>query len=215
MHPFFDTKQKLGILLLGWSILTFGVCALLGALHDTPLSNSLLLFAPLYLFCLVLILPNYYVCQGLPLGDTRPVYLVASHLLTLLAVVLIWYLLGRLYTGLLGRFVETTDWNSLYQAALLTNLGIVAVQFEIVVLLHYLLFALERTNQLEQAALKQKLLVSQAELQTLKATVHPHFLFNSLNTLANIALSAPEKAHRFCLLLAEFSKIQCGIQQEI
>lgn len=204
MHPFFDTKQKLGILLLGWSMLAFGVSALLAALYVIPLTDSLLLFAPLYFFCLVLVLPNYYVCQGLPLGDTGPFHLVASHLLTLGMVVLIWYVLGRVYAGILDRVIGMNDWSALYETTLYTNLGVVALQFEIVVLLHYLLFALERTNQLEQAALKQKLLISQAELQTLKATVHPHFLFNSLNTLSHIALSAPEKAHRFCLLLAEF-----------
>ena len=97
MQPLFDTKQKLGMLLLGWSILTFGVCWLLSALYALSLADCLLLFAPLYLFCLVLILPNYYVCQGLPLGDTRPVYLAASHLLTLIVAVALWYLLGRIY----------------------------------------------------------------------------------------------------------------------
>lgn len=204
MHPFFNSKQKVGILLLGWLILTLGVCALVGALYQAPLAVSLTLFAPLYFLSLVLILPNYYICRGLPLGDTRPLNLVGSHLFALLAAVMLWYLAGRLHVLLLGNFATDTDWRALFDAASLTNIGIVAVQFEIVVLLHYLFFALERSNQLEQDALQQKLLISQAELQTLKATVHPHFLFNSLNTLSNIALSSPEKAHRFCLLLAEF-----------
>jgi len=204
MHPFFDTAQKIGILLLGWSLLAAGLCILLSTLTGATLTDALLLFAPLYFLFLVLILPNYYVCQGLPLGETSVFYLIGSHALTLLAVLVIWYLAGVGYVRVLGSFGDPVKWRSLFDSVRFINLGVVGVQFEIVVLLHYLYFAIDKTRRLEQAALQQKLLISQAELQTLKATVHPHFLFNSLNTLSNIALSDPEKAHRFCLLLAEF-----------
>ena len=150
------------------------------------------------------ILPNYYVCRGLPLGQTPWMTLLASHTLTLIVIVGMWVLAGEAYAAMLDSIAPPLQWSLLFDTSLYTNLALVVLQFEIVMLVHYLFFATEKTRNLEQAALKQKLLISQAELQALKATVHPHFLFNSLNTLANIALSDPQQAHRFCLLIAEF-----------
>lgn len=204
MHPFFDSSQKVLVLLVAWLVLTVSVCSLLSVIAGVSLSDALLLFAPLYFLFLLFIVPNYYVCSGLPLGETRPLYLLASHALTLLVVVGLWYMIGFSYARFLDTSQNTTLWSMLFDRALTINIGVVIIQFEVIVLLHYLFFALDKSRRLEQDALQQKLLISQAELQTLRATVHPHFLFNSLNTLANISLSSPEKAHRFCLLLAEF-----------
>tara|TARA_B100000959_G_scaffold82524_1_gene87828 strand:+ start:74627 stop:75301 length:675 start_codon:yes stop_codon:yes gene_type:complete len=130
--------------------------------------------------------------------------MLASHMLTLLAIAAMWVLAGRAYAGFLDSISQQLLFNPLFDESLTINLAIVVIQFEAIVLIHYLYFAMEKTRDIEQAALQQKLLISQAELQALKATVHPHFLFNSLNTLSNIALSSGEKAHRFCLLIAEF-----------
>jgi two-component system, LytTR family, sensor kinase len=204
MHPIVNSSKKLAILLLAWLLLTLGLCTLLAAASGQPLVDSVLLFAPLYLLCLLFIFPNYYVCRGLPLGQTAALPLVSSHVLTLSVTVFLWVLIGRAYANVLATWLTDIDWPALFEDMLLTNIGIVAVQFEVLVLIHYLYFALEKSRDLEQAALQQKLLIAQAELQSLKVSVHPHFLFNALGTLANIALAEPEKAHRFCLLMASF-----------
>ncbi len=180
------------------------VAALISLTLYVDLLDSMLLFIPLYSLLLFFIIPNYYACRGLPIRETPWLVLLGSHLLILGAITGMWMLAGQAYSLLLDSFVTEARWGGMFDRSLYINLSIVVIQFEIVGLIHYLYLALEKTTNLEQAALKQKLLISQAELQTLKATVHPHFLFNSLNTLSNIALSAPEAAHRFCLLIAEF-----------
>lgn len=204
MHPFFNRSNRVLFLLFAWSLLTLAVVSLLSMVTETPFSVNLQLFTPLYFLCLVFIFPNYYLCRGLPLRQTSWSMLAASHVLTLLVIAGLWFVVGRSYVTLLTEVSSAADWEVLFNNTLYINITMVIIQFIVVVLMHYLYFALERTQNLEQIALKQELLISQAELQTLKATVHPHFLFNSLNTLSNIALSAPEQAHRFCLLIAEF-----------
>lgn len=204
MHPFFDSTQKALAVLAGWLVLTLSVCVLLATIAGVSQFEALLLFAPLYLLLLVLVVPNYYVCSGLPLGETHPLSLISSQLLMLMVITGMWWLAGFLYAQLLVSLLGEGVWLALFDTLLYVNLGIVAIQIEVFVLLHYLYFALNKSRRLEQNALQQKLLLSQAEIQALRATVHPHFLFNSLNTLSNIALSSPEKAHRFCLQLSEF-----------
>lgn len=204
MHPFFNSTNRILGLLAGWLLLTFLVCGLISITYAAAMADAVLLFTPLYFLCLILILPNYYICRGLPLGQTPWLLLLGSQALTLLAVAGIWLFVGRAYSVFLDGMVEPARFVTLFDTSQLMSLTIVAIQYESIVFVHYLFFAIEKTRDLEQAALQQKLLISEAELQTLKATVHPHFLFNSLNTLANISLSSPEQAHRFCLLIADF-----------
>lgn len=204
MHPFFNSTNRALGLLSGWILLTLLICGLISVTYAVPTVDAVILFSPLYLLCLILILPNYYICRGLPLGQTPWLMLAASQMLALIAVIGIWSLAGRGYAVFLDETFASSEFVGLLDVSQVMNVTIVAIQYEIIVLIHYLFFAIEKTRDLEKAALQQKLLISEAELQALKAAVHPHFLFNSLNTLANMSLSAPEQAHRFCLLIADF-----------
>ncbi len=214
MHPLFNTSKKLLILSVSWSVLAASICGLISAITDYSLLHTFILFAPLYLLCVLFILPNFYVCRGLPLGQTEILLLAVSQLLTVMVVVVAWMLIGQSYANYLEGASGDIPWRAMFTDTLFVNLTLIAIQYEIIVLIHYLFFALEKSKDLERVALEQKLLISQAELQSLKATVHPHFLFNALNTLSSIALSEPEKAHRFCLLMAEFLRYSVGYNKK-
>ncbi|HEV3330603.1 MAG TPA: histidine kinase [Bryobacteraceae bacterium] len=57
----------------------------------------------------------------------------------------------------------------------------------------------ERQNR--EALLLQQ--VTEAELRALRAQINPHFLFNSLNTIANLIVTNPERAETMTLRLAK------------
>ncbi len=44
--------------------------------------------------------------------------------------------------------------------------------------------------------------LAQAELRALRAQINPHFLFNSLNTIAALIVAEPEKAETITMRLA-------------
>jgi LytS/YehU family sensor histidine kinase len=56
----------------------------------------------------------------------------------------------------------------------------------------------------EQDAMESKLLASRAELDSLKSTIHPHFLFNSLTAVSTLTVTSPQKAQKICIQLADF-----------
>jgi LytS/YehU family sensor histidine kinase len=55
------------------------------------------------------------------------------------------------------------------------------------------------------------MLAREAELRALKAQVHPHFLFNSLNSISSLTASDPARAREMCVLLAEFFRKSLAI----
>jgi len=91
-----------------------------------------------------------------------------------------------------------------------------AIQFEVGFLFSFVLgnflnnlrkdFLSHRRRSKELDVTKSKVLASQAELNTIQASVNPHFLYNSLNSIASLAKSDPEKTEAMSLALSKFYK---------
>ena len=204
MYPLFRTPNRLIATLVGWSLFSAGLSTLVSGITDIPLARSLELFAPAYFLWLLFLIPNYYLCRALPLDKGAWTTVIGTQTVILFITALIWALLGRGYALILDSLSETVPYLDYFSRALFTNLVVFAGEYEFFVLLHYLFIALQRGRDLEQQALQQELLTSKAELRALRATIHPHFLFNALNVLANITDSEPAQARHFCLRLADF-----------
>ena len=58
------------------------------------------------------------------------------------------------------------------------------------------------------------MLAREAELKALKAQIHPHFLFNSLNSISALTTSNPASAREMCILLAEFFRTSLALGEK-
>jgi len=72
------------------------------------------------------------------------------------------------------------------------------------VLLYYLTIYEHNLKEhiLQESLLREK--VSEAELNTLKSQINPHFLFNSLNSIGSLTITNPQKAHQMIIKLSGF-----------
>lgn len=70
------------------------------------------------------------------------------------------------------------------------------------------------TEQIEAEALREQSLAREAELKSLKHSIHPHFLFNALNTLRSLITLRPLDAREFVTRLAAFLRGSLGPVQE-
>lgn len=61
----------------------------------------------------------------------------------------------------------------------------------------------QEKNQLEKNQLTTELKLKEAELKLLKAQIHPHFLFNTLNNLYGLTLEKSDEAPRLVLRFSE------------
>jgi LytS/YehU family sensor histidine kinase len=94
-------------------------------------------------------------------------------------------------------------------AALLFAVGVFL--FALATLLHALFAAVERSRAAERRALELQVLARDAELKALKAQLDPHFLFNSLNSVAALIGTDPGAARRMCYLMAGFFRKSLGL----
>ncbi len=68
----------------------------------------------------------------------------------------------------------------------------------------YLTMAVEDAVRAENRAVEAQCLALDAELKALRAKLHPHFLFNSLNSIAALTAIDPERAREMCIHLSDF-----------
>jgi LytS/YehU family sensor histidine kinase len=87
-------------------------------------------------------------------------------------------------------------------APLLLGLGVAL--FLLTSALNYLLMAVGASQLALRRALQFEIASREAELRALRAQIHPHFLFNSLNSINALIAAKPEDARRLCVRLGDF-----------
>jgi len=149
-------------------------------------------------------LPTWYLCRALPLRPGRASRVVSIHgaaaavwSVALVGAMKLLAEAGGLFAGWhrLPLEVDRT------QSALF---GVGALFYFLVATFQYVLAELQLRHEALEREAALAVLAQRAELQALRAQVHPHFLFNSLNTVSALIGYDPVKAREACVLLAEY-----------
>ncbi|WP_045856387.1 sensor histidine kinase [Teredinibacter purpureus] len=208
MHPLFGSAKIFKAVLIFWLFISILAALLVTEsmqpyLHETALIESFSLIISWYFILIFFCFTNYHLCQRLPIGTTNTVRLIITQLVVLAATIGLWLLIGYGLAVKLPLFGLNVSLE-LYQHMFETNYLLGAILYAIWILIHYV-YLIANDNEIENSdILRQKLLLNTIELKTVRATVHPHFLYNSLNMLANLSLVQPEKIHDFCVNIADF-----------
>lgn len=208
MHPLFNSNRSLLTLIFIWVVLCCLIALLLWELTAEmalPLRGVLIaVYAiPLYLLLLFFCSANYYLCLRLPAQQYALNWLFTAHACAALLTIGLWLLLARVWGQLLENMGAIAA-VQLHHDTLWINGLLGLVLYCAWVLVHYTYLIAKGDETTNAQALAQKLLISDIELQAVKATVHPHFMYNSLTMLANLSVSAPEKIHDICVQMSEF-----------
>lgn len=206
LHPILATRARMVAYLAAALGLGLLLALLLGGWTGSEAARSLALGLPLGVFLAFEALAVWYAVRAVPRPAERIGRALAVLGGTALGGTALWLGLAFAWARLLEASALARDgeltalvltaWPILAALGLLTH-GVAA-------LLHYLLLALERSQEAERRALEASALAREAELAALRAQLAPHFLFNSLNSIASLAGSDPAAARRMCTLLADF-----------
>lgn len=213
MHPLLARPARLvGYLALagGFGLL---IAALMEALAPGDFASAVLFGVPVTLVYAFQCLSVWYPVRRLSgAGDGAPMArLVAALTLAALLSSALWCGLGWLWARALvesGRPAGLRD----RVAELLPLLAVLGLLlYLLAALAHLALTAFERSREAERRALELRVLARESELKSLKAQLDPHFLFNSLNSVAALIGTDPPAARRMCFLMAGFFRKSLGL----
>jgi hypothetical protein len=204
MHPILAVRRRLYAYVAAWELLGFLLAAMLvfgAAFHWAPAMATAMPLAAFYAFAC---LGAFWVCRAAPLRRAALGRVAATQVAAATLSAGLWLLASQAWTAMfenLGAFPGLVE-RQRRAAPLLFVMGFLL--FLLSSALHYLLLALEESRVAETEALRFQILSREAELRALRAQIHPHFLFNSLNSINALVVSRPEEARRMCVLLADF-----------
>jgi hypothetical protein len=148
-------------------------------------------------------LPVYYFCRAAPLRWTgMGVPLRAHALLALLGGFGLWVALDL--CARLGDWAAPRGLAGEVEARWLALPGVGALLYLVVAASFTLTVSAQRARASERRAAAASLRAHEAQLAQLKAQIHPHFLFNSLNAISALTVQDPRGARDLCVLLADF-----------
>jgi hypothetical protein len=210
VHPLLAQRRSLSAYLSFWAGLSVVPFLLLHS--AVPLGALLLALICTLSFALVT-LPSWYLCRALPLERERLGRVVSAQG----AAAIVWSLV---FLVCWKAFVEVVAlvpaWHVLpaeVDGAELALLGVGALFYVLVATFHYMLAELDLRREAIEREGALALHAQRAELQALRAQVHPHFLFNSLNTVNALIGYDTAKARQACVLLADYLRGTLGAQE--
>jgi len=214
MHPLLKSPKQILLLIIAWLPIVAGVIFVHTYVANTTYKDASVLLVPVMILELFIFLSVWFVCKSTPLEPNNIPSFLGRHLVTIVVMNAIWIHVAMLYSKMLNVVFKTEQWSTQFDSIIPVLMVIGFFIYFLASLLSYLLLALEQTRKAEQEALHNQLIASEAELRFLKATIHPHFLFNSLTALGTLTKISAEKAQQVCLQLAEFLRYSLNFSKK-
>lgn len=211
MHPLLTPINRLGYYLLAWIPLTIILGYLLAAPGGLGWRDATVLVVPLCVIYAFICLSAWYSCKASPIGTTDTFRLFLRHGIAGAIVSLLWVGIGSLLATALAQFQAFSGINRKYSSQTAVIFGAGYLLYGLAVASHYVILALEESQEAQARVLETTVLARDAELRALKAQVNPHFLYNSLNSISALTSIDPAKAREMCILLAEFLRMTLGL----
>ena len=136
--------------------------------------------------------------------------MIASHAAASLVFTTIWILTS----GILAKSIISDPLYHNYLYGELTTRILAGLLFYALLVGVYYIYVYSQHNQekaQKEAELQKQ--IREAQLNALKSQINPHFLFNSLNSIASLTLTNPEKAHGMVIALSDFMRFSLRKQQ--
>jgi signal transduction histidine kinase len=171
-----------------------------------------ILALPLALFYAFVCLAPWYMCRALPLGPSQIPKLVGNHLAAGVVAALFWIVLAKVVAMGLDRYYPTLNERFSPQLPLVFGMGVLL--YLLAVALHYVLFSVESSKEAETREQEARTLAREAEIKALEAQINPHFLFNSLNSIAALATVDGVRAREMCIKLSDFLRSTLSLRDK-
>jgi sensor histidine kinase YesM len=164
---------------------------------DIALSDTFLL--SLFFAALIYALP--FSSRFIEFRKSQILLFIGTHICGAIIVCGLWTALH--YYLFVRIFVPLNFW-SFYSDTVLWRFFFCVLFYLIIQVFVYLLLFYDRSLEQAKQETTLKTLLTEAELKSLKFQINPHFIFNSLNSIAALTSIDPEQARKMTIMLADF-----------
>ena len=193
MHPILTNPSRLTLYVLAWTPFAGAAVLLLRNAGNGHWAQASLTAAGLSIFYALVCLSPWYSRHNLPFQPSAIGKLVVNQCAAALTAAALLIGLAKLLAVPASRLAI------LFAAGILLYLLAAAM--------HYVLFSFENSRAAEARMQEARTMARDAELKALKAQINPHFLFNSLNSIAALAPVDGARAREMCMRLGEFLRL--------
>ncbi len=211
MHPFFRSRQRLGLYLLSWLAVVAVLAAFVGGLQRRSAESTLAFVVPLALVYAFICLSAWWVCRANPLERTPRLRLFGALGAASIQASLSWVAIGAVWDLFLTKRLHLDPGREGLPADLVFLWVAGNLLYAQSLVIHYFMLAQENAREAERRLLATQVTAREAELRALRAQLHPHFLFNSLNSISALVGQDPEAARRMCGLLGDFLRTSLAL----
>lgn len=200
-HPFLSKPRLILYYLIFWGVIGTISILLKWLYYDVPAGAAAVEFFAMPFNFAIIGASVWYVIKFSTVENNSMFRIIFYHLIAATLIVLIWLYLGMVLIKLLHP--RESLW---VENRLPLNVFMGYTMYSMYVIFFYAVnyyeeYKIKRRNEEEL-----KSLVKEAELHALKSQINPHFLFNSLNSIASLTMTDPAKAHEMVVNLSSFMR---------
>lgn len=204
MHPILASRRRLGVYLLAWTPLVGLLAYVVWASGGMSWPQALVVLAPACLVYAFLCLSPWYLCRAMPLRLGRAFNLAATWTVAAAAGGLVFLGAAWLAASMASDLAAFNGLDRRLAPHQPLLFGMAFLLYLLSAGLNYAAVAAEQSHQAERRAVESRALAREAELQALRMQINPHFLFNSLHSIAALTAIDSGRAREMCVRLADF-----------
>lgn len=201
-HPFIHQPAQRIMFLILWSVVMSGQIMVVLASGETGFLQAVTDGIVYNLVLMAFSITPWYIMRSL--GNRFSAKIVITNvLLPGIILVTIWQFLSF---QLMIFFFPAPAYQQFAVGAIPYRVIYGLLIYTIVVMVYLLINTLQDVQAKNQRMNELHNLVRDAEINALKAQINPHFLFNSLNSIASLTLIDPAKAREMVIKVSEFMR---------
>jgi len=211
MHPILASSRRLAAYLLSWLPILALLALVARAAGGLTWWQELTLLTPACGVFAFACLSPWYLCRALPLHKVGWTHILATFGAAAMAGSLVFVGSVKLVSLVLEEFVPNLNASGAVDRGLPLLFGLGVLLYVLSAGLHYALLAAEESRAADRRAAEARTLAREAELRALKMQINPHFLFNSLHSIAALATQDGARARDMCVRLSDFLRSGLGL----
>lgn len=210
-HPFLKNRNILfytAIWLVICGAFAFALYYFYSFTVNEALADSLIFNGLFYGLGLVF----WFVVRYNSFDASQLVNLIVSHLAAAAMSIALAVLVTT--TALKNLFVPDEEYLAFLSQSIPWRAGLGLMYYSVITLVYYLIRYYDDLNSRMQAQSQLETMLKESELEMLKSQINPHFIFNSLNSISSLTITAPDRARSMVIKLSEFLRYSLGKESD-